>query len=268
VLDLLTINLGATSRKRAERFVAWLSQRPEQVFMLTETSSGQGTAYLLNRLHRAGYHVVKTPDSDDRGAALVSRVPVITELPLDVTVPGRVAAAVLETEPRIMAVAVYVPSRDRTPEKANRKQVFLSSLLDALDGLPDELRKTVVLGGDYNVISRSHRPQYRTFLPFEYDFLDSLGTRGLLDAHLHLWPDDQPHSWIGRTGDGYRYDYFHVDTAFAERIAASVYLHACREEGLTDHAAVNLVLDVKPTLLDTTRPTIDDVLAERLQLYY
>ncbi|RAY13477.1 hypothetical protein DPM19_20700 [Actinomadura craniellae] len=268
MLDLLTVNLGAASRKRAEGLLSWLALRPEQVFLLTETSAGAGTSYLLERFRRAGYHVVKTPDVGDRGAALVSRVSVVSELTMDVTVPGRVAAAVLDTEPRILAIAVYVPSRDRSVEKTKRKRDFLASLLAALDGISEQSRGALVLGGDYNVIDRDHRPRYRTFLPFEYEFFERLSARELLDAHLHLSPDDQPHSWVGRTGDGYRYDYFHVDATLADRIMVSAYVHGVREERLTDHSAVSLALDATIlSMLHTTRPTEDSEPIETLRLY-
>jgi exodeoxyribonuclease-3 len=50
------------------------------------------------------------------------------------------------------------------------------------------------------------------------------------------------YSWIGRTGDGYRYDYVHVGHGLAQQIEGCAYLHETRERRLTDHAAVTLSL--------------------------
>lgn len=264
MLRVLTINIGAASRQRAENLLIWLAARPEDVFVLTETSAGAGTAYLLDQFRQAGYAVVNTPDGGDRGAALVSRIPVLGEhlVSLDkVTIPARVAAAVLDTQPRVSVVGVYVPSRDRSVDKTERKQLFIGSLLDALAGLPAAARAGLVLGGDYNVISRTHQPAHVGFLPFEYGLLETLTEYGLLDAHEHCAPGTQPHSWIGRTGDGYQYDYFHVARGLSTYIEACTYLHETRGQQLTDHAAVTLSLRVDATRLDTGDPTESDEIA-------
>ncbi|WP_155354190.1 hypothetical protein [Acrocarpospora macrocephala] len=250
---MLTVNIGAAARDRAERMLGWLASRPEQVFLLTETSAGTGTTYLLDRFRQAGWAVINTPDVGDRGAALVSQVPVVDQAwPLrEVSIPGRVAAALLDTQPATYVVALYVPSRDRSQAKTERKQIFIRSVVDALAGLPADYRDNLVLGGDYNVITRTHRPLHPGFLPFEFAFLEALQEHGLADAHDHCWPGSQPYSWIGRTGDGYRYDYLHVGKALADRIGSCAYLHETREQSLTDHAAQTLTLHIDATILDT-----------------
>ncbi|GLZ15863.1 exodeoxyribonuclease III [Actinomadura sp. NBRC 104425] len=264
MLSLLTINIGAAAESRADRILSWLATRPEQVFLLTETSSGRGTTRLLDRFHRAGYALVHTPTPGDRGTALVSKIPIPQEPAAfaKVSIPGRVAAAVLDTRPRLCVTSVYVPSRDRSAAKTDRKQQFITTLLQAIQALPVEHRDSLVLGGDYNVISRDHRPAHTGFLPFEYALLDSLRASGLVDAHEHCRPADQPHSWIGRTGDGYRYDYFHVSQTLADLLASSTYLHETRNPHgprLTDHAAVSISLRADATaLLKTSDPTTDD----------
>jgi len=265
MLSILTVNIGAAARDRAQALLAWLATRPEDALVLTETSAGAGTAYLLERFASAGYAVVHTPDvNGDRGAALVSRVRVAEPLSASfagVTIPGRVAAAVLDTEPAVAVVGVYVPSRDRSAGKTDRKAGFIGSLLAAFDKLPDDLRGRLVVGGDYNVIARTHRPLHPGFLAFEFGFLEALEAHGLVDAHERCSPGEQPYSWMGRTGDGYRYDYFHVGRKLAAYIRGCAYLHDTREKRLTDHAAVTLNLAVdRAARLDTGDPTADDAL--------
>ena len=256
MLSFLTVNIGAAARERAEALLGWLAKRSEDVFLLTETSAGAGTDHLLNQFRSAGYAVVQTPGSNgDRGAALVSRVKLHTgpfQHFASVSLPGRLAGAVLDTEPRVGVLSVYVPSRDRSLDKTEKKQAFITSLLAGLDAMPDELRGRLVIGGDYNVIARDHRPLHPGFLPFEFGLLEGLERHGFVDTHQHCAPGVQAHSWIGRTGDGYRYDYFHVGRELGSRIAACAYLHETRELRLTDHAAVSLGLDVDAvTRLDT-----------------
>jgi hypothetical protein len=163
----------------------------------------------------------------------------------DLSLPGRLAGAVLDTEPRIAVLSVYVPSRDRSLDKTEKKQTFIASLLAGLDAMPDELRGRLIIGGDYNVIARNHQPLHPGFLPFEFGLLQALQRHGFVDAHQQCAPGVQAHSWIGRTGDGFRYDYFHVGRELGRRIKACAYLHETREQRLTDHAAVTLGLDVE-----------------------
>jgi exodeoxyribonuclease-3 len=256
MLSLLTVNIGAAGRERAEALLGWLAKRPEDVFLLTETSAGPGTDYLLRQFRGAGYAVVHTPDSTgDRGTALVSRVRLLAE-PFQhfagVSLPGRLAAVVLDTEPRLAVLSVYVPSRDRSVDKTEKKRGFIASLLAGLDAMPEELRGRLIIGGDYNVIARDHRPLHPGFLPFEFGLLEALEPHGFVDAYQRCEPGVQAHSWIGRTGDGYRYDYFHVGRELSGRIRGCTYLHETREQRLTDHAAVTLGLGVERVVrLDT-----------------
>ena len=53
-LGVLTLNVANPSAARAERQLAWLSERSEQVLVLTETSPGAGSRLLLDRLAAAG----------------------------------------------------------------------------------------------------------------------------------------------------------------------------------------------------------------------
>lgn len=262
----LTINIGAASLDRAELLLRWLASREEDVFLLTETSAGAGTALLLDRFRRVGYTVVKTTDVDgERGAALVSRIPLAgPPMPLhQVSIPGRVAAAPLDTTPPTWFLSVYVPSRDRSADKTTRKETFITSLLKAIAELPAEQRNHLVIGGDYNVIPADHRPLHPGFLPFEYALLDELRAGGFVDAFEQCRPSVQEYSWIGRTGAGYRYDYFHVGQALTSRIAGCAYLHDTREQHLTDHAAVRVDLDLDAVL----QPCQDPAGPETIELF-
>jgi exodeoxyribonuclease III len=108
------------------------------------------------------------------------------------------------------------------------------------------------------VIARTHQPLHPGFLPFEFGLLDTLEAHGLVDARERCSPGTQPYSWIGRTGDGYRYNYFHVGRELAERVTACVYLRETREQRLTDHAAVALALAVDDAQRLTTGDPTED----------
>lgn len=261
MLSVLTVNIGAAAPPRAQAILDWLQTRDDDVVILTETSAGAGTDLLLAWYARAGYAVARTTGLDaDRGAAIVSRVPVresLTSAFSDVTLPHRVAGVVLDTDPALAIVGAYVPSRDRSLSKTEKKQTFIRGFLDALTALPPALQGTLLVGGDYNVISRDHEPRHVGFLPFEFGLLDELLRLGLVDVWNHAYPGEQAHSWIGRTGDGYRYDYFHLAQPMLDRLGATSYLHETREQRLTDHAAVAVQIAMKVPQLEVTDPTED-----------
>jgi len=263
VLSIMTINIGAASPDRARILLDWLARRPEDVFILTETSAGPGTSYLLDQFRRAGYAVIKTPDGGgERGSALISRVQICRDLTpeiADVSIPCRVSAGVLDSEPQIAVLGMYVPSRDRSEAKTERKRRFISSLIKAYDSLPVGLASHLVIGGDYNVIARTHRPPRPGFLPFEFGLIEDLQARGLADAFESVSPQIQAYSWIDRSGDGYRYDYLHVGRALCGLISACDYLQETRQRKLSDHAAHTLSLRVNASRLITDNPVTASV---------
>jgi exonuclease III len=251
---VLTLNLQASALPRAKHLLTWLDTRDDDLFIFTETSNGAGTAHLLDQCRAAGLSVISTAGIDgDRGCSIISRVSVTARPDLlpTVTLPGRAVAATVDSDPTITVLGLYVPSSDRTPDKVANKQAFLASVLHDLREFSDQQRATLVAGGDYNVIARDHDPRYPMFLPFEYEFLDQLSELGLTDAYQQLHPATQEHSWFGRDGFGYRFDYFHVGAALIPALVGCDYLQAPRERRLTDHAGVALTLQVSAQRTDS-----------------
>ena len=248
MLQLVTINIGAAGQARAERIADWLDDRDDDVIILTETSNGPGTAWLLDRFRTAGWRVIHTPSPDgDRSAAIVTRIagraPHI-RLDLKVPLPHRLPTCWLDTTPAIPVVGAYVPSRDRSATKVDKKKGFIEDLVAAVATTPEFVRGGMILGGDLNVIDRFHQPAHTGFLDFELDMAKRLTENGLLDAFTHCQPGVQEHSWVGRTGDGYRYDYLYVGAPLTRVLASCNYIHNTRP-GLTDHSAVHMRLNIR-----------------------
>jgi len=135
-------------------------------------------------------------------------------------------------------IGVYVPSRDRSPIKIARKEEFITSFLKGIEGLPTRLRKHLVIAGDYNVISRRHEPPRKGYFSYEYAMHEALERLGFASGHELTRKRRHPYSWVGRTGDGYLYDYVHLSGALHSRLDLCDYLHITRERRLSDHAAV------------------------------
>ena len=238
-ISALTLNIAAAAADRASAIIRWLLSRTDDVIVLTETSAGRGTQLLVDGLEAHGYEVIRTSSEQDRGALIASRLRVQRQLcaELSVTLPCRVAAIEF-ADVALVLVGVYVPSRDRSPEKIARKRAFIESLVDGIARLPHWMRRSMVITGDYNVVSRRHDPPLVGYLAYEYQMLDSLTELGFVAGHELHKKRRQPHSWIGRTGKGYLYDYFHFGPELTPFVQSCHYEHQTRELRLSDHAAV------------------------------
>ncbi|OMI33551.1 endonuclease/exonuclease/phosphatase [Streptomyces sparsogenes] len=247
-LDVLTFNLNNPGRERAERQLEYLATRPEPVLVLTETADSVGCDLLETKFRAAGYEVVfpRPPVRGERGAMIVSRLAARSGLPGLSYLPHRAVSVTVDTEEGpVDIVGLYVPSRDASPAKTERKTRFL----DACSAeLPSGAVGARLILGDFNVLEPTHIPRYRFFKPFEYRFYGWFAETGYVDAFRTLHPDALEYSWVGRTGDGYRYDHAHVSARLATRLRCCSYIHEVRTgpDRLTDHSALSLSLALRP----------------------
>ncbi|MGH4010802.1 MAG: exodeoxyribonuclease III [Pseudonocardiaceae bacterium] len=258
-LSLLTLNIANPSPERAERQLGWLAARDEDVLVLTETKNSAGCRLLADAFSGAGYHVsYPKPENGDYGVMIASRVRARTDNFGDQVgyLPSRAAAVTLPTPNRpIHVIGAYAPSRDASVEKTERKRKWLAACNTAL-AIRNPSQATVFLG-DLNVLEPNHQPCYKFFAPFEYSFYRQLTNDcGLIDAFRALHPEKIEHSWVGRTGDGYRYDHVHCTADLAATLVSCDYLHQTRVDRLSDHSALSVRLAIEPSQpLITSAPT-------------
>ena len=249
-LSLLTLNIGNPSVARAKRQLAWLIMRDEEVLVLTETKASAGCRLLADSFADAGY-AVHWPGlgPGEYGTMIVATVPVTPDEGFGARVgylPARAAAITLATpDGPLRVIGLYVPARDTSIGKTERKRKWVAACDAALAATVTEMPAIVL--GDLNVLEPAHRPAYPFFEPFEYDFYRPLATaHGLTDAFRHLHPDEAEYSWVGRVGDGYRYDHAFCSEALSGYLTDCDYLHQPREDGLSDHSALTMRLAIRP----------------------
>jgi exodeoxyribonuclease-3 len=247
-LTLVTLNVGNPSEERAQRQLEWLATRAEDVLVLTETKASAGCQLLSEAFKRAGYVVFgDAPPAGQYGVMIASRVRMEKDVwasrPLYQRERATAARLPLSDGRSLRVVGVYAPSRDASAEKIERKRRFLAELGEALAGCA---ATPLAMLGDLNVLEPDHRPRYAFFKPFEYDFYRQLRAVGLVDAYRLRWPEADEYSWVGRTGDGYRYDHAFVSGELAEWVVACGYIHEIRDGSgrWTDHSALTLELDL------------------------
>jgi len=256
LLRLVTLNISGPSVARAEQLASFLGELDADVVVLTETRDNEGTRALLDWCRDQGYWVAGALPGTrgERGVAVARRVgPTSAPTVVDVGLPHRLVIDELADQPSLTLVAAYVPSRDASAFKIERKRTFLGQMARALQRFGGDRR--VVFMGDLNIVGRSHVPRYPAFKAWEYDALDDIAAAGLTDVFADLNPGVQVYSWVGRTGSGYRYDYAFVSPSLMDTVEGCEYLHEPRERGITDHAAVMLTMRAPGALCSVrTRP--------------
>lgn len=134
--SLLTFNIGNPSPERAQRQLAWLASRDEQVLVLTETKSSVGCKLLAEAFTSAGYTVCfPEPGPGEYGTMIVTRVAAVLDPFSDAIgyLAARAAAVILPApDGPLRVIGLYVPSRDASLEKTERKRRWLACCEAAL----------------------------------------------------------------------------------------------------------------------------------------
>jgi exodeoxyribonuclease-3 len=234
----LTLNIANPSAARAERQLEWLAQRGEHVLVLTETGAGKGTRLLLDRLSTAGWDVrARCLEDGERGVAIATRVHVaVRNGDILGFLPSRAESVALD---RVEIVGLYVPSRDESERKLERKRRFC----EAVSGLLARAARDAIVIGDLNVLEPIHRPHYGMFRDWEYRLYDEFLVRGFIDAYRLQHPHEMEYSWVDYENHGYRFDHVFVSQSLADQVRRCDYEHSTREANLSDHSALVIELD-------------------------
>lgn len=257
VISLLSLNIGNPSVERAQKQCEWLLNRPEDIFVLTETKASKGCSYIADFFEQYKYTLFAIdtnnqyevffpiPYEKELGVMIISKLPLEEKKSYfidDKLYFSRQAETVimLGDEP-ISIVGMYVPSRDRSARKVERKKKYLNGIKSFLKNTNNKNR---IILGDLNLLERNHIPHYSTFFDWEYDFYDEVVERGFVDTYKYCYPNEQEYSWVGRTNDGYRYDYCFVSDNLAKNVLSCEYIHETRKIRITDHSAISLKMRI------------------------
>lgn len=246
-LTIVTLNIAAASPERADQLSdSWLRATAADVYILTETSDGEGTRRLLNEFVSAGWQVLRgSTHLGDRGVAIATRV-VVTErsdYPTCDPAPGRTLIVTLATAPQIELLGMYVPNRGNDVGKIGRKEAFLNCWGRYLTDPRN--RRTRVLVGDLNVVPRTQKPDFLPQLPSEYAWFHQLQQAGGLYDAAQRHAEQHESTWVAYTGEGYTYDHILLSHDLAARVTDFRYDHRTRQTlKVSDHSAVQLSLQI------------------------
>lgn len=233
-------NIANPSAQRAGKQAEWLRKRKEQVLVLTEAKKSEGCTFLERYFQAYGYNVIfLKPAENEYGVMIVSKAPLkLSNFYQEMHyLPSRVISATIQIGAlNAEIIGVYVPSRDTSFEKSQKKKAFLNALGEALKS--NSISEKRIFCGDLNILEPNHVPQYPFFETWEYESYSKLINYQLYDAFRHLHPDKNEYSWVGRTNDGYRYDHCFVSPDLLPFIKNCYYLHEPRLQRLSDHSAL------------------------------
>lgn len=239
-------NIANPSEERAGKQAEWLRKRPEDILALTEIKASKGCLLIEKYFKAFGYSVISLkPEGKEFGSMIISKHflrPSNFSGLIDF-LPYRVSSAIINFQKRELEIInVYVPSRNASEEKISKKKRFLRDLTDAIERT--RLSNGRIFCGDFNIIEPNHIPHYPFFQKWEYYFYQNLIKHRLEDAFRYLNAEAKEYSWVGRTGDGYRYDHCFVSHNLLLFITKCCYLHEPREIKLSDHSALILELNL------------------------
>lgn len=246
--SIVNWNIGNPSIKRAQQQAIWLQGQSADVLVLTECKNSEGCRFLEKYFRAYGYNVLfPKPDNNEYAVMLISKhqmnsttfsqyVDYLASRTISVSIE------IPSFQHNMEIIGVYVPSRDSSLSKIERKKKFINSIQQALSRLHHYSYR--VFCGDLNVLEPKHVPHYKFFETWEYELYDCLKQFQFGDCYRYLHPMTCEYSWIGRTGDGYRYDHLFSTMTLLPSTRECYYVHEPRNSKLSDHSALITKFDL------------------------
>jgi len=246
-IKILNWNIQNPSLRRAIKQVEWIINIKPNVIILTEAKDSNGCRFITDKLNSIGYdaHLPTVKDSD-YCVIIASRGFNSKIEKLNVNfLPHRLLCLKCDTFlGEVIFVGIYVPSRGPREKRNVDKKKFQEEVIKAFNDLSKEnMLKNYVICGDLNVIERNHIPSYTFFGEWEYTFYESFEKNRLIDVFKLLNPRLIEHSWVGRGGNGYRFDHIFVAEKLLKYVEGCSYVHEPRTYKLSDHSA--MILNIK-----------------------
>lgn len=245
-MRLLIWNVANPSLGRAKQQFEWIANTKANVVILTETKSSNGCIYLKDAFEDIGFKVFFPQAATNRYSVLVAEKGFNGKRHyLDIEfLPERIQALKLQTfMGNVLLIGLYVPSRGPKERRNVDKRKFQDQIMRLLNSFRNkDIKHHLLAGGDLNVIPPDHEPRYSLFGDWEYQFYNAFLKLGMSDGYKYTQPHGQEHSWIGKSGDGYRFDHLFLSNRLLGYVKRCNFIHEVRDTRLSDHSALYLLL--------------------------
>lgn len=228
MLSILSWNIRQGGGTRVAKILSVLGEYKADVVILSEYKNNDAGAQLRGGLLRQGYrfHNVSNAKMKDNSAAIFSKLP-CNHLLFPQSDPEYGHNIVASEYEAFTVMGMYLPHK--------KKHVLFDFLLEyTSDSQP------AILAGDFNSGINGVDQAGKSF--WYEDKLKALYKQGYVDAFRHKHGAVREYSWYSHQGNGYRYDHTYVHESLIPIVSDCFYLHAWREDGLSDHSPMVLQL--------------------------
>ena len=228
-LSIVSWNIRQGGGSRTSGILSALREEDPDIVVLSEFRNNERGLAIRQALLQRGYpwQVPTAATGNTNSVLIASRCACGSALfpNSDPNFPNAIARADL---PVCLLYGVYLPHK--------KKHRLFDFLLD--DELEDEVPS--IIAGDFNSGKNGIDQAGNSF--WYSDKLESLEQRGYFDAFRAMHGDKREYSWYSHQKNGYRYDHTYLHTSLRPILKECSYLHAWREEGLSDHSPMKCVL--------------------------
>lgn len=229
-MNVIALNVCHAGPDRASAVAAAILAADADIALLTEFKVGKGGDRLLNTLAVGGLtEIITGPPATGAypyTVAIASRLPAeATTLPLDGLSEAASLAEVVVGG--ISFTAVYFPLGDlHVPFWQTRFLPYATTRMD----------RPALVAGDWNTGRRAIDISTRS-VPGEAEF-EAFSASGWVDAWRAVHGDRREYSFVSPAANGFRLDHAFLSPSLAPCLLGADYIHATREQAVSDHSAL------------------------------
>lgn len=227
------IRHGGGGAERSQKILSQLSAFNADVLVVTEFRNGPTGAIIRSHLAGLGY-AISHPDTRERANSVLvaSRDNIRRGYPADEAVPDQRHLWNVELD-WLKLCDVYMPNQEaKLPYWRALEQLALRA-----DG-PE------LFLGDFNTGNNTLDLSQGGALFIASDYFDRFGSGRLVDVWRSRNAQTAEFSWFSRSNNGFRLDHAFASSALNARVRSCEYQHDLRTQGLSDHSALRLTMDV------------------------
>lgn len=232
MLKILSWNIRQGGGSRSQGILNAIQKIDPQILALNEWRNNSASIQMRYALLRQGYLHQFTPNSPSNynSVFLASKFDFATSLykTEDANYPYNIICGHFDA---FEVFSVYLPHK--------KKHQLFPVLIEEVKSRP--LPSIIV--GDYNT-GHNFIDQKGNSFWYEAE-LQQLESENMVDAFRHVHKDKKDYSWYSHQGNGFRYDHTYVEDTLCPWISGCRYLHEYREDKLSDHSPMLLVLNVE-----------------------
>ena len=225
---VLSWNIRQGGGSRLSKIVATILEEGAEVVVLSEYRNNHSGAKIRNALLSGGYRYqgVTAAPADVNSAAIFSKLPGDISLypDSDPTYSHNVLSIKFDA---FSIFGMYLPHK--------KKHALFDLLIEKA-----EAEHPTIMVGDMNTGINGVDQKGSSF--WYEDKLKKLETIGYRDAFRAMHGSKQEYSWYSHQGNGYRYDHTYLDETLLPIVKDCYYIHEWRENKLSDHSPMVLVL--------------------------